>query len=174
MIPLSVIPLPMPDNAAPAAPQRPRPALTRSAVPAGRINLDELSARIAGANLALRALEAELDEQRPWNARRLRSLIDRLEILVVRSNDLATFRGLLSPQERALVGRLESPQPAISLLAARIFEARTHAAGPDFTGTPSRRRAELRRLDELSRRLAELAAQGSQKTPPDRRRPQGG
>jgi hypothetical protein len=123
-----------------------------------RVNLDELATRIAGANLALQALEAELDKDDPWNARRLAPLVDRLGILVLRRNDLALFQGLIWPPERARVGHLSSPQAAISRLAARIFEARTHASGPNFIGSQPERRAELRELDELSRQLAEMAS----------------
>jgi hypothetical protein len=123
------------------------------------VNLDELTAQIAGANLALRALEAKLDEQRQWNARRLGPLVDQLGRLVIRNNDLATFRKLISTQQRAPVGQLESPRAAITRLAALIHQARNHASGPDSGGTKADRQAELYHLDELSRALAELAFQ---------------
>jgi hypothetical protein len=127
--------------------------------PTHRVNLAELTTRVAGTNLALQTLEAELDENDGWDARRLAPLVDRLRSLVLRHNDLALFRQLISPGERSSVGRLESPRAAISRLAARISEARTHAAGPGFIGTEARRRAELRKLDELSRQLAEMSSQ---------------
>ncbi len=136
----------------PAAPAASQPS------PPHRVNLAELAVRVAGSNLALQALEAELEESRRWNARRLGPLVDRLEILVMRRNDLALFHQLISARERARVGRLESPQVAISRLAARIFEARTRAGGPGFLGSEAQRRAELRQLDELSRQLAEMAS----------------
>jgi hypothetical protein len=122
-----------------------------------RVNLSELSTRIAGTNLALQAVEAELEEDQSWDARRLGPLVERLGILVMRKNDLAVFYELISPRERAGMARLESPQRAISRLAARITEARTHAAGPGFAGSQSQREAELRELDELSAQLAETA-----------------
>lgn len=133
------------------------PRSDRSAPPV-RVNLDELSAQIAGVNLALRALEAELDQQRPWSAAELGPLFDRLSTLVTRSDDLATFRELISRRERALVGRLGSPRSLIPQVAARIFEARTRTSGPDFPGTAAQRQAELQHLDELSRKLAGLAS----------------
>ena len=126
---------------------------------AQRINLAELAARTAGANLALQTLEAQLDENRRWNARQLAPLVDRLRFLVMRSNDLALFHDLISPPQQAQVGRLESPRAVISRVAARIVQARTHASGPKFIGTQAQRRAELGRLDELSRQLAEMALQ---------------
>jgi hypothetical protein len=143
----------------PAASQVARPSpQPPPARPPHRVNLAELATRIAGTNLALQALEAGLEEDHPWDARRLGPLVDRLGILVMRRSDLAVFYGVVSPQERARVGRLDSPQRAISRLAARIFEARTHASGPDFTGNEAQRQAELRELDELSSQLAEMAS----------------
>ena len=47
--------------------------------PEVRVNLDELAASIAGTNLALDALEAELDRGHPWDARRLGPVADRLK-----------------------------------------------------------------------------------------------
>lgn len=143
----------------PAASQVARPSPQPPPVrPPHRVNLAELAARIAGTNLALQAIEAELEEDQPWDARRLGPLADRLEILVMRRNDLGVFYELVSPRERAWVGRLDSPQRAISRLAARIFEARTRASGPDFIGSQSERQAELGELDELSAQLAEMAS----------------
>lgn len=139
----------------PRSVRRPQPP----ARPPHRVNLAELAARVAGSNLALQALEAELEEDRRWDARRLGPLVDRLGILVMRRDDLALFHRLISVRERARVGGLESPQAAISRLAARIFEARTRAAGPGFLGSEAQRRAELRELDALSRQLAEMASQ---------------
>jgi len=127
-------------------------------IPPVRVNLDELSARIAGNNLALRGLEADLAEPRQWDAGQLGPLVDKLKILVMRKKDLALIRGLLPAVQQAKVGRLESPQSAISRLGARIFEARTQAESPGFPGSEARRRAELKHLDELSRQLAETAS----------------
>jgi len=126
-------------------------------LPAVRVNLDELAANIAGVNLSLRALEAELDTPGPWNARQLASIIDRLKIIVIRCDDLTLFREIVAEGKRVEPGRLASPRAAISRIAARIFEARSQAAGPEFAGADAERRAELQRLDDLSRRLAALA-----------------
>ncbi len=121
------------------------------------IKQDELSVRISGCNLALRALEAELDEKGDWTPARLEPLVDRLKILVIRHNDLHLFREAVPAEKRSSIEPLASAQSVISQLAARIFEARGRTAGPDFTGKDSERQTELRRLQELSRRLAELA-----------------
>ncbi len=128
-----------------------------AAVPRVRVNLGELAAQIAGNNLKLRTLEAELHEQGEWNAERLCPRIRRLEVLVIRQNDLQTFREMVTERDRALVGWLESPRGAISEAAARLFETRSRVSGPEFHGTEVQRYTELRKLRELSSRLAQLA-----------------
>ena len=95
----------------------------------------------------MRALEADLNKQWKWNAKRLGPLVDRLGKLMTRKSDLKLFLELISQQQRASVGRVESPRGAISRLAAKVFEARTLAAGPDFPGSEARRQTELRHLD---------------------------
>jgi hypothetical protein len=143
------------DDVVPAVAQAAEPRRAMSSV---RVNLDELSARIAGNNLALQALAAELDQQRAWSARELDPLVHRLSGLVLQKSDLEMFREVISPREQALVGRLESPRAVISQVGGRIFEARSRASGPAFAGTEAQRRAELEQLDRLSRKLAGLAA----------------
>lgn len=123
------------------------------------IQTDELAARIGGCNLAFRALETDLIEKGEWDAARLEPFADRLKWLVTRRNDLQLFREVISDVQRASVDPLASPKGVVSPLAARIVEARRRASGSDFHGTESERQAELQRLDELSRLLAELAGQ---------------
>jgi len=125
--------------------------------PRVRVNLNELAAGIAGANLALRALEAELDNEMPPAARDLASLVDRLEILVLRHDDLALFCELITPEEQRRAGRLESPRALIPRLANKVFELRSRATGREFTGTEPERELELKILADLSRQLAEMA-----------------
>ena len=136
------------------------PAEPTGKLPAGsvRVNVDELAVRIAGCNMAFRALEVELDEKGTWNAARLEPLVNRLKILVVRRGDLDLFRALLPVDKRSTVAKLEKPKSAMSQLGARIFEARRAATSPEFKGTAAARRVELGRLEMLSRRLAEAAA----------------
>jgi hypothetical protein len=127
--------------------------------PAGSVQVDvaELAARIAGCNLAFRTVEAELDEKSEWNAQRLGHILDRVNLLTIRRNDLNLFREVVPEQQRTSLKRLESPKSLIAQLGGRIFEARCHANGPNFKGSDAERQAELQRLEELSRRLAELA-----------------
>ena len=46
------------------------------------VNVEELGVRIAGYNMAMGALEADLDENGTWDAARLAPLVERLKILV--------------------------------------------------------------------------------------------
>jgi len=137
----------------------PRPEITAQppASPSTQINLDELAARIAGHNLALRALEAELDQQQAPGAEQLAPLLARLKTLAVRRNDVGLFYELLSPDERLLVGELESPRTIIVEFGRRISEARTRVIGRVSPGGSAKYQAEMRLLDSLSRALAELA-----------------
>lgn len=126
------------------------------------VDVADLAARVLGVNSALRNLEAELDDAalspEQWDAQRLARLVDRLENLLQQQRDLQTYCQLVPQRQQFLVPRLGSGELAISQLGRRIFEARTRAAGPEFGGTETQRRQELKRLDELSRRLARLAA----------------
>ena len=123
------------------------------------MNLDELKVRIAGTNLALRALEDDADEDRRWTAASLEPLVERFGGLIERRGDLSLFLELVSPRDRSKVGRLDSPRPAVSQLAARIDDARTWATADHFSGTDAQRRRELARLDRLSRALAEMVVE---------------
>ena len=125
--------------------------------PSDRVNVDELKARIGGTNLALQALETELHDEREWNARELAAMIERLRVLVRRTNDLRLVWELISRDQQADAGRPDSPSAAISRLAANIYEACTRASAPDFPGTTAQRETELVLLDELSRELVLLA-----------------
>jgi len=131
--------------------------------PAGsvQVNVAGLAARIAGCNLAFRTVEAELDEKGEWNAQQLGHILDRVNLLTIRRNDLNLFRETVPEEQRTSLKRLESPKSLIAQLGARIFEARSNANGPDFKGSDAERQAELQRLEELSRRLAELAGKRS-------------
>jgi len=115
---------------------------------------DELAARIRGCNLALRALEVELEEKVTWTAARLEPVVKRLEILALRRHDLELFRGLVPKQEQPGLDTLASTKSAVSPLAVHIVEARNWASGAAFKGSEEERQRELRRLNELSHRLA--------------------
>ena len=122
------------------------------------IEPDELAARIRGCNLAFRALEAELEERDAWTAARLEPLLARLEILVLRPHDLELFRDVVPQQERSSLDPMASAKGAVSSLAAHIVAGRGRASGSGFRGSEAERHGELGRLEQLSRRLAALAA----------------
>jgi hypothetical protein len=145
----------VPSRSAPPAAAPPEPAAAEQV----RVNTEELTAQIAGSNLTLRTLEAELDEKHAWNAERLESIVRRLDVVVVKNRDLSLFRDLITPAQQALVGQIASPRPLISQLANRIVEVRSRVQGADFAGPEAQRQAELRRLDALSTRLGNLAAE---------------
>ena len=117
------------------------------------VNSEELTAQIAGNNMALRTLQADLDEKRLWSVEQLEAAVGRLEKLIVKNKDLALFRDLIPPAEQALVGSPGSTRPVFSSAAAQIAAAREHLQGSDFPGSNSQRQAALRRLDELTLRL---------------------
>jgi hypothetical protein len=121
------------------------------------VNVEELAARIAGSNLAFREMESTLDEKGVWHSGRLRPLVERAEILVLRRGDLDLLRNLLPDSDRESLAPLESPKATIAELGARIFDARNRAGGAEFKGADDERQAELKCLDALSKRLAEMA-----------------
>ena len=109
-----------------------KPVVTEKSAAAGRgerlapgsvkVNVDELDARIAGCNLALRELEAQLDEKGPWNAATLEPLAERLKILVVRHDDLGLLRDVATKDQQEGVTGLESAKSAISQFGDRVEE----------------------------------------------------
>jgi len=127
--------------------------------PAVEVNVIDLAALIGGYNLSLRELEANLEEQHQWDAERLLPLLERLKSLLRQRDDLALIRELLPAEQQATLRQFTAPNPVISRLAGRIFEARTRAAGSGLSGTPAERRSELERLDALSRDLAKVAGE---------------
>ncbi len=134
----------------------PVPLPTTPAMPS-RVNLRELAARIAGNNLAVSALESELDKEQTWTAEKLEPLLARLRRLSVRTADLQLYQDLVPQKDRWLVGEAESPQSLVSQLAVRIVEARAPLTSDQFVGSDADRAAQLDRLERLSRSLAELA-----------------
>ena len=149
---MAMLPQPSPLAAPPKESPPPPPAAPGGSSAVG-VNTEELTAQIAGNNMALRALEAELDEKHAWSVAQLETAAERLEKLIVKNKDLALFRDLISPAEQALVGSPASPRPAIASAAQQVAAARKRTQGSDFAGSKAQRQADLRRLDELSSRL---------------------
>ena len=98
------------------------------------VNMEELEAQIAAANLTLRELEADLAEKTAWTATKLEPLADRLKTIVVHYNDLRLFRDVVPKEQQAEIAKLETPKSVISQLAARVAEARRRANDPELIG----------------------------------------
>jgi hypothetical protein len=122
-----------------------------------QVNVEELRTRIEGINLSLRTLEGELNEKHDFTADQLDSLLSRLDILVLRQRDLALFRGLITPQEQAKVGQIDSSQAAVATLGTRIAELRSRVRQNESLREADRTAA-IKHLDDLSDRLATLTA----------------
>ncbi len=122
------------------------------------INLNELRSRIAGTNLALRAMESELYEPREWRPTELTPLVARLHTLALRVEDARLFRQMVPEDTRQLIDTADSPKPIVTLLAEQIAATRQRITGEAYSGTETKRQAELAQLDDLSRRLVEIVA----------------
>lgn len=120
------------------------------------VNLIELAAQIAGTNMALRGVEAQLEKTRFWDAVQLEQMVDILKKLSTRHDDLTLFRDLLPESDRRLVGQLDSTRAAISECSNRLSECKSRAASRSFRGNEEDRAKELQKLDELAQELARL------------------
>jgi hypothetical protein len=134
-----------------------RPTEHETETLAAQIDLGELNVRVTAYNLAMSALTAQLQDTTAWQTERLESVVEELTGLATRRGDLLLYWNLIDGPDRAAVGKLEPPSAAISLLGAKIFAARQQAGAAESGESPRDQQAELQRLDELSRRLAELA-----------------
>jgi hypothetical protein len=131
----------------------------RDELPPGsvKVNVEELDARIAGSNLAFREMETQLNEKGTvWSAEKLKPLLERLEVLVLRYNDLGLFRNAVPKAERSGVTDLESPKVAISQFIDCVVQARNRANDPKVISDEAERKAELASLDAISRGLGKL------------------
>lgn len=133
---------------------RPRPKTT----PLGRgpnIQLRELEARIAGYNLAAARLFSELHAKQTWSVEELGTAAGELTDLATLRHDLDLYWKLLPEESQARIVPLRTLDDVIPLLARRTVERR-RALEVEAANSP-RAAWELRRLDEVSRRLATLA-----------------
>ena len=144
--------------AAPSFTRRQAPPSIRAIPPrmGPKIQYDELQARISGYNLALSRFISELHTRNTWTAEDLGHAASDLSDLATARHDLTLYWGLLTADARARTTPLESIDPAISLLAVRTSQRRRELEIRPASET-SRAGWELRRLDEVSQRLAKLA-----------------
>jgi hypothetical protein len=137
----------------PAQPAKP-PAEDHSSVV---VNHSELSARIAGLNLNLRAFETELDEHKSFETSVLSEKLEMLKTLIQNRKDLSNVRDLLTTDEQKYLEKLRSTRPSIAQLGHRIAELRVKMT--ENAGNKSKTQSELETLDRLSKDLAGLAAE---------------
>jgi hypothetical protein len=114
------------------------------------VNIEEIAVRVAGFNLALAALEQQLNQEDPLGARRLAPLVEQLGELATRHGDMRPYYQYVSAGEARRLGELRSCVPAIRLAAARIVASQK--ASHDASAS------ERDGIERLSRRLAEIAA----------------
>jgi hypothetical protein len=119
------------------------------------IQHSELESRIAGYNLAVSRLFSKLHTQEAWTVDDLGRAAAELADLSTTRHDLNLYWKLLPADSQARQSPLRSVDDVIPLLARRTAERRREL---ETTAADSPRAAwELRRLDEVSRRLATLA-----------------
>ena len=121
------------------------------------VNVDLLTARVAGHNLAVLRLADELGGRDRWTAETLAPHVDRLIDLHERRKDLVLFVELTEPRRRRAFEPIETSRQIVTLLAEKIVGARLWAMGDEYQGNSRQRQAELAALADFSRRLAEIA-----------------
>jgi hypothetical protein len=128
--------------------------------PAVEVDLDELSIRITGYNLALRSLASRLEENDPSVAD-LADEVQELADLVARRGDLLLYCQLLPATTRQQLTPLDSYAAVVAKMASKISAARRQFDTASGEGAHAQRRQTLATLDSLSRQLARLAARTS-------------
>ncbi len=124
---------------------------------AGRIDLDELSVRISGHNLALARLAGRLQDANVWQLAQLTDAVGELEDLSARRGDLTLYWDLISDEQRLVVGVLDSPSAALSMLSRKISASRVAAIGGHGDQPTDAHDPQAAQFDGLSRRLVQLA-----------------
>lgn len=124
-----------------------------NAEPHVMIDLEELSVRIRGYNLAIQELSAVLQNEDTWTNERLAEALDELADLADRRSQLSLYRELISADEQQHVGAMSSLDASVALLGAKIFSAREALLASEDENSSS-----VAALNELSHKLATLAA----------------
>jgi len=124
---------------------------------AGNIDLVELQDRVSGYRVAVASLTGHLQDPEPLNSGELTPLIDALDELITRRGDLLLYVKMVV-DETGNTHNLDSPLAAVSMLSAKISAARHRIEGRHDDMLITRMHAELTALDQLSRRVAMLAA----------------
>ncbi len=139
---------------------RPEGKTTADSSTEATVNFTEIAALTRSYNVSLEQLETHLSKETTWTADTLEPLVDELEELARRREDLKLYENALSEVERAQLANRDSLDEAIRLTSKRIAEVRKNlTAVPEDSSTDVTRR-DLTQLDGFSRRLAKLAEQG--------------
>jgi hypothetical protein len=141
------------------APRNSRPIKKPAEVSTVQVNHGELSARIAGLNMNLRALETELDERKNWDVAQLTAKIAKTKTIFQQRKDLQIVRDLLSDAEQKYIEKLRSPRAVIAQLGHNIANLRMKLTERNAAKPSKAHTDDLDALDQLSKELAGLAAE---------------
>ncbi len=110
-------------------------AETNSDIP---VNLTLLASRIRSSNLKLSEVESELMARGDWDVQRLEPLVEQFdEILSGRRVSRLYYEALNDSERRQLFTAISPPQPVLSLLSQRWFEARVATSDAASSGERS-------------------------------------
>jgi hypothetical protein len=144
-----------------------KPLTTSASIKEGpieRIDAQEVAVRVAGFNLALATLEEDAGRRRDISPAELVTLVERLEALATRAEDLRPYFALAGADELAALGRLESAAKVKLTLAAQVAAARTtlEAQSADGVGqvTDQYEQDAEEQLKELARRIDAIRVDG--------------
>jgi hypothetical protein len=136
----------------------PEPDIQPAPEPQVAVDLYELTIRVKAYNLTLKDLTNTLHGEEIWTAKRLSESLEELDQLSQRREQLTLYRDVISTAEQTQSGQLETLDGAIALLGAKIFAAREHYT-QEGAEAPQQ---ELAQLNDLSHKLAQLAANRAQ------------
>ncbi|MDZ4782295.1 MAG: hypothetical protein SGJ19_18775 [Planctomycetia bacterium] len=151
-------PAPIKPEVAPEVADTPAPESTdepETAAVAG-VNLPELAARVSGHNFAVRGLMLDWGQGAHGDVEELSVAVEQAASLGQRYGMLETYLGLIGTAERQRTGDLEKLDRVFTVLADAVAELRERYEASDLPA--EKRSAEIVRLNQLSRRLAEAFA----------------
>jgi hypothetical protein len=130
-----------------------------------KVNFTEVAALARSYNVSLQELETKLSSGTNWTADTLEPLVDELEELGRRRDDLNLYENALPAVERSQLASRDPLDQAVRLTGKRIAEVRKHLTespegeehGQTSLASGAQERRDLEQLNGFSRRLATLA-----------------